>query len=112
MALQNCNTIMISFKCYFDGRFAEGRELVRILLAAGADATAQETQHRRTALHTAAMANDIELVKVGMVASLICVTYHVSMLHFYLSLVVIDQTFPFIFFHYVQTNMKVFVFFG
>ncbi|KAJ8622755.1 hypothetical protein MRB53_031284 [Persea americana] len=42
----------------------EGRELVRILLAAGADATAQETQHRRTALHTAAMANDIELVKI------------------------------------------------
>lgn len=42
----------------------EGRELVRILLAAGADPTAQETQHGRTALHTAAMANDVELVKI------------------------------------------------
>ncbi|KAA8537339.1 hypothetical protein F0562_026974 [Nyssa sinensis] len=43
---------------------AEGRELVRILLAAGADPTAQDTQHGRTALHTAAMANDVELVKI------------------------------------------------
>ncbi|XP_058077369.1 E3 ubiquitin-protein ligase KEG [Magnolia sinica] len=43
---------------------AEARELVRILLAAGADPTAQETQHGRTALHTAAMANDVELVKI------------------------------------------------
>ena len=42
----------------------EGRELVRILLAAGADATAQDAQHGRTALHTAAMADDVELVKV------------------------------------------------
>lgn len=42
----------------------EGRELVRILLAAGANATAQDTQQYRTALHTAAMANDVELVKV------------------------------------------------
>ncbi|XP_077217739.1 protein kinases;ubiquitin-protein ligase [Tasmannia lanceolata] len=42
----------------------EGRELVRILLAAGADPTAQDTQHGRTALHTAAMANDVELVKI------------------------------------------------
>ncbi|KAK6121502.1 hypothetical protein DH2020_044754 [Rehmannia glutinosa] len=41
----------------------EGRELVRILLAAGADPTAQDTQHAQTALHTAAMANDVELVK-------------------------------------------------
>ncbi|XVF41093.1 hypothetical protein PTKIN_Ptkin01aG0252400 [Pterospermum kingtungense] len=41
----------------------EGRELVRILLAAGADPTAQDAQHGRTALHTAAMANDVELVK-------------------------------------------------
>lgn len=73
MALQI--TIMISFTCYFDGHSAEGRELVRILLAAGADATAQETQHRRTALHTAAMANDVELVKVGMMASLICIIF-------------------------------------
>ena len=47
----------------------EGRELVRILLTAGADPTAQDVQHRRTALHTAAMANDVELVKVSQVAS-------------------------------------------
>ncbi|KDP40550.1 hypothetical protein JCGZ_24549 [Jatropha curcas] len=42
----------------------EGRELVRILLAAGADPTAQDAQHGRTALHTAAMANDVELVNI------------------------------------------------
>ncbi|EOY19728.1 Kinases,ubiquitin-protein ligases isoform 1 [Theobroma cacao] len=42
----------------------EGRELVRILLAAGADCTAQDSQHGRTALHTAAMANDVDLVKI------------------------------------------------
>ncbi|CAM8889070.1 unnamed protein product [Rhodiola kirilowii] len=42
----------------------EGRELVRILLAAGADPTAQDSQHGRTALHMAAMANDVELVKI------------------------------------------------
>lgn len=42
----------------------EGRELVRILLFAGADPTAQDAQHGRTALHTAAMANDVELVKI------------------------------------------------
>ncbi|XP_059652018.1 E3 ubiquitin-protein ligase KEG isoform X2 [Cornus florida] len=42
----------------------EGRELVRLLLAAGADPTAQDTQHGRTALHTAAMVNDVELVKI------------------------------------------------
>ncbi|KAK6933989.1 Zinc finger, RING-type, eukaryotic [Dillenia turbinata] len=42
----------------------QGRELVRILLAAGADPTAQDTQHGRTVLHTAAMANDFELVKI------------------------------------------------
>lgn len=41
-----------------------GRKLVRILLAAGADPASQETQHGRTALHTAAMINDVELVKV------------------------------------------------
>lgn len=43
---------------------AEGRELVQILLAAGADPSAQDTQHGRTALHTAAMANNVELVRV------------------------------------------------
>ncbi|KAL8028693.1 hypothetical protein ABFX02_14G177400 [Erythranthe guttata] len=43
---------------------SEGRELVRILLAAGADPTAQDTQHAQTALHTASMANDVELVKI------------------------------------------------
>ncbi|XVE68353.1 hypothetical protein DITRI_Ditri09bG0061400 [Diplodiscus trichospermus] len=42
----------------------EGRELVRLLLAAGADPTAQDAQHGRTVLHTAAMANDVELVKI------------------------------------------------
>ncbi|XP_062231301.1 E3 ubiquitin-protein ligase KEG-like [Phragmites australis] len=42
----------------------EGRELVRILLAAGADPTAQDDPHCRTALHTAAMINDVELVKI------------------------------------------------
>ncbi|XP_047095447.1 E3 ubiquitin-protein ligase KEG-like [Lolium rigidum] len=42
----------------------EGRELVRILLAAGADPTAQDAPHCRTALHTAAMINDAELVKI------------------------------------------------
>ncbi|XP_010547364.1 PREDICTED: E3 ubiquitin-protein ligase KEG isoform X2 [Tarenaya hassleriana] len=41
-----------------------GRDLVRILLAAGADPTAQDSQHGRTALHSAAMANNMELVKV------------------------------------------------
>ncbi|GJX38038.1 E3 ubiquitin protein ligase KEG [Tanacetum coccineum] len=50
---------------------ANGRELVQILLAAGADATAQDTQHGRTALHTAAMTNDVELVKVGQLASVV-----------------------------------------
>lgn len=44
--------------------FVEGRELVRLILAAGADPAAQDTQHFRTALHTAAMINDVELVKV------------------------------------------------
>ncbi|KAL0448688.1 UNVERIFIED_CONTAM: E3 ubiquitin-protein ligase KEG [Sesamum latifolium] len=47
----------------------EGRELVRILLAAGADPRAQDTQHAQTALHTAAMANDVELVRE-------CAEYH------------------------------------
>jgi E3 ubiquitin-protein ligase KEG len=41
---------------------------VRILLFAGADPTAQDAQHGRTALHTAAMANDVELVKVRYIA--------------------------------------------
>lgn len=44
---------------------AEGRELVKILLAAGADPTAQDAQHKRTALHTAVMVNDVDLVKVN-----------------------------------------------
>ncbi|KAJ6807815.1 E3 ubiquitin-protein ligase KEG [Iris pallida] len=42
----------------------EGRELVRILLAAGADPTAQDELYCRTALHTAAMVNDAELMKI------------------------------------------------
>lgn len=47
---------------------------MQTLLAAGADPTAQDAQHGRTALHTAAMANDVELVKVSKVASLILYT--------------------------------------
>jgi len=35
------------------------------LLAAGADPTAQDDPHCRTALHTAAMIDDVELVKVN-----------------------------------------------
>lgn len=41
---------------------------MRILLFAGADPTAQDAQHGRTALHTAAMANDVELVRVRFIA--------------------------------------------
>nr|GFC23209.1 E3 ubiquitin-protein ligase KEG [Tanacetum cinerariifolium] len=53
------------YKFFTDYEFLiHGREWVQILLAAGADATAQDTQHGRTALHTAAMTNDVELVKV------------------------------------------------
>lgn len=44
---------------------------MQMLLAAGADPRAQDTQHGRTALHTAAMANDVELVKVSYVAFLV-----------------------------------------
>ncbi|RDX78258.1 E3 ubiquitin-protein ligase KEG, partial [Mucuna pruriens] len=47
---------------------SEGRELVRILLAAGADPSAQDSQNGRTALHTAAMTNDVDLVKVILAA--------------------------------------------
>ncbi|KAG1331792.1 hypothetical protein COCNU_02G017600 [Cocos nucifera] len=47
-----------------DSILTEGRELVRILLAAGADPTAQDEVNFRTALHTAAMINDAELVKI------------------------------------------------
>ncbi|KAL3537766.1 hypothetical protein ACH5RR_001132 [Cinchona calisaya] len=43
---------------------AAGRELVQILLAAGANPTAEDNQNGRTALHTAAMINDVQLVKV------------------------------------------------
>lgn len=41
----------------------EGRELVQILLGAGADPTAEDS-NGQTALHVAVLANDIELVKV------------------------------------------------
>ena len=47
----------------------EGREMVQILLASGADPTAQDLQHGRTALHTASMANEVELVKVWRIAT-------------------------------------------
>ncbi|XP_027922382.1 E3 ubiquitin-protein ligase KEG [Vigna unguiculata] len=46
----------------------EGRELVQILLAAGADPSAQDSQNGRTALHTAAMTNDVDLVQVILAA--------------------------------------------
>ena len=39
------------------------------MLAANADPTAQDAQHGRTALHIAAMANDVELVKVSYITS-------------------------------------------
>ncbi|KGN48095.1 E3 ubiquitin-protein ligase KEG [Cucumis sativus] len=45
-------------------REIEGRELVRVLLKAKADPAAQDPQQCRTVLHTAAMANDVELVKI------------------------------------------------
>lgn len=64
-------TKYILFTCTVPGIYflnlwnpVEGRELVKILLAAGADPTAQDTQNAQTALHTAAMANDVELVRV------------------------------------------------
>ncbi|XP_019427356.1 PREDICTED: E3 ubiquitin-protein ligase KEG-like [Lupinus angustifolius] len=47
---------------------SEGRELVWILLAAGADPSAQDSQNGRTVLHTAAMTNDVDLVKVILAA--------------------------------------------
>ncbi|KAK7243338.1 hypothetical protein RIF29_38131 [Crotalaria pallida] len=47
---------------------SEGRELVRILLAAGADPSAQDLQNGKTVLHTAAMTNDVDLVKVILAA--------------------------------------------
>lgn len=62
-----CNLFV--YKC------PEGRELVRILLAAGADPTAQDAQNR-TALHIAAMANDVELVKVSGIHSLQLHSYY------------------------------------
>ena len=37
---------------------------MQILLAAGADPSAQDSQNGRTALHTAAMTNDVDLVQV------------------------------------------------
>lgn len=42
---------------------------MKILLEAGANPEAQDAQHWRTALHTAAMANDVELVKASLVIS-------------------------------------------
>nr|KYP61015.1 E3 ubiquitin-protein ligase KEG [Cajanus cajan] len=47
---------------------SEGRELVQILLTAGADPYAQDSQHGWTALHIAVMADDVELVKVILAA--------------------------------------------
>jgi E3 ubiquitin-protein ligase KEG len=44
--------------------YIEGRDLVQILLTAGADPSAQDSHNGRTALHTAAMTNDVDLVQV------------------------------------------------
>lgn len=55
--------VVAPFICYFM-LLVDGRSLVKLLLHAGADPSAQDAQHGRTALHTAAMANDVELVKV------------------------------------------------
>ncbi|KAE9621535.1 hypothetical protein Lal_00033022 [Lupinus albus] len=57
---------------------SEGRELVRILLAAGADPSAQDSQNGRTVLHTAAMTNDVGLVKVILAA---CVDVNICNVH-------------------------------
>ncbi|KAF7119469.1 hypothetical protein RHSIM_Rhsim13G0208400 [Rhododendron simsii] len=43
-------------------RETDSRELVKILLEAGANPEAQDAQNWRTALHTAAMANDVEMI--------------------------------------------------
>lgn len=42
----------------------ECRELVRILITSGADPKAQDALRGQTALHAAAMANDVEMVKI------------------------------------------------
>jgi ankyrin repeat protein len=44
--------------------YIEGRDLVQILLTAGADPSAQDSHNGRTTLHTAAMTNDVDLVQV------------------------------------------------
>lgn len=54
--------------------------MVQILLSAGADPTAQDLQHARTALHTAAMANDVELVKVWAIT--LFFLYYMGITHF------------------------------
>eukprot|EP00252_Welwitschia_mirabilis_P017854 TRINITY_DN3975_c0_g1_i1.p1 TRINITY_DN3975_c0_g1~~TRINITY_DN3975_c0_g1_i1.p1 ORF type:complete len:1637 (-),score=359.35 TRINITY_DN3975_c0_g1_i1:440-5350(-) len=43
---------------------SESREFVKILLSAGADAKAHDSDQGQTVLHAAAMANDTELVKI------------------------------------------------
>jgi ankyrin repeat protein len=51
---------------------AEARELVKILLSAGANPTAIDVQRGQTALHAAAIANDVEMVKVRTVLPVEC----------------------------------------
>ncbi|OWM78462.1 hypothetical protein CDL15_Pgr016186 [Punica granatum] len=61
----------------------EGRELVRILLGAGADPTAEDS-NGQTALHAAAMANDVELIKIILAAGVdvnICNVHKAIPLH-------------------------------
>ncbi|KAK3025651.1 hypothetical protein RJ639_040637 [Escallonia herrerae] len=66
-----CGTALCMAAALKKNHEADGRELVKILLAAGADAAAQDTQHGQTALHTAAMANDVELVKLNLIRDLL-----------------------------------------
>lgn len=43
---------------------SEGREMVKLLLSAGADGCAKDSERGYTALHTAALRNDVEMMKI------------------------------------------------